>query len=292
MFQKFSFLAIAALLSSCAYTMDGTVHDLTVRTPGAQNAECNVYVEKLRYKFYTPETRKIFRSKEDLIIDCLAPGGRRKKVVIKPKIAQPTNWNFINGVVPGMGWDYASQAMFEYPSVVEVDFTHSHYKDQKAPAHNSSDVRQPEDYDLEEFLPSQPRLNSDRYLEKIEPRPRQPYGGFGVEAGESSEGSGLSGARSTMPPTSNDYDGKGDLMDVIQRTGAAIETPSEKATTAQPTVTATEPALRDTSQMIIAPPVSTDDGNAGASDGAAEPPMPMIITPDNFGESEAEVPSR
>ena len=41
------------------------------------------------------------------------------------------------------------------------------------PAHNNPDIKQPEEYELEEFLPAHPKLNSDRYAIQHELRRRQ-----------------------------------------------------------------------------------------------------------------------
>ena len=41
------------------------------------------------------------------------------------------------------------------------------------PAQNQSDIKQPEEYDLEEFSPGLPRLNSDRYAPMTEVRKRE-----------------------------------------------------------------------------------------------------------------------
>ena len=311
MFRKLSLFACAAFLSSCAYTTEGSVHDLTIRTPGAQNAVCNVYVDKLRYQFFPPETRAIFRSKKDLVIDCLAPGGRRQKVVIEPQISQAANWNFMSGVAPGMMWDYASESMFVYPNTVDVDFTNAQIVPPALPAHNSPDVRQPETYDLEEFNPSTPRLNSDKYRQEIVPKRRDPYGGFYNESNVETTGSGLyESGGGTIPPTSNDYHGtggKGDLMDVIQRTTGGAVTDGGEPEGGAYTVIGEPPqggividsgsgsfdgnSVTAGESSVMNDSVAGDDaGDAPLSDGGgnAELPMPMLITPDSFGPSEAQ----
>ncbi len=160
---RFVSLLSVLVLASCAYALEGHIQDLTVETPGAHDAICYVYVDRLRYKFRPPQTQNISRSKEDLVIDCVAPGNRRQKVVIKPMIEAATVLNALGPAVPGVAWDYASGALFAYPDVVEVDFTHSTVKPMPLPAQNNPDIKQPEEYELEEFLSSHPRLNSDRY---------------------------------------------------------------------------------------------------------------------------------
>ena len=58
--------------------------------------------------------------------------------------------------------------MFDYPGVVTIDFTGIPITDPEPPAQNAPDIRQPEEYTLEEFLPGSPRLNSDKNAAPVE----------------------------------------------------------------------------------------------------------------------------
>lgn len=108
-----------------------------------------------------------------MVVDCRAPGNRHKIVYLKPTVSTSTFFNAGTGVVPGLAWDYASKAMYNYPKMVSVDFTYTEVKPFALPAQNLDDVRPPEDYDLEEFSPTLPRLNSDRYATAPEVRRRE-----------------------------------------------------------------------------------------------------------------------
>lgn len=162
MFKRFLLLGVLASLSSCAYTLDKQIQDITVVTPGAEDAVCYMYVDGLRYKFFPPQTMNITKSRQDLVVDCLAPQNRRRKVVIEPTLSEHAPLNVANGIIPGTTWDIASNSMFTYPDVVTVDFTSAQPMPEALPAQNNPDIRQPEDYDLEEFTSGLPRLNSDR----------------------------------------------------------------------------------------------------------------------------------
>ena len=213
-------LALVAL-SSCAYMTDESTQELTITTPGALNAECDVYVDNYRYKFVPPQTRFIFKSKEDLIVDCIAPGNRHKKLVFKPAIQTSTYMNAATGVVPGGLWDYASGAMFHYPREIEVDFTNVIAKPMPLPPHNAPDIIQPEAYQLEEFRPGLPRMTGDldRAPIALEKRRRgqNPYDPV------SSTG-GMSSATAPVPLQggSDVVLGKGDLMSVIDRLDPSV----------------------------------------------------------------------
>lgn len=159
---KFLLLGSILSLGACAYVVDGPSQDLTITTPGAQNSLCYAYINGLKYKFRPAQTVRVTKGHSDLTVDCLAPGNRRKKVVIKPKIESSTLGNVVTGVVPGVLVDGLSEAIFTYPEVVEVNFTDTPVRPEALPAHNSPDIKQPEEYDLEEFTSDLPRLNSDR----------------------------------------------------------------------------------------------------------------------------------
>ncbi|MBX2833665.1 MAG: hypothetical protein KTR28_01700 [Micavibrio sp.] len=191
------------ILGGCASFIDSSVQEIEFQTPGAKNAVCDVYIERLRYTVNPPEVVGVHKSEADMIVDCQAPGNRRRKVYIKPAVSGTTAWNIANGGA-GLPYDYLTKAMFEYPEVVIVDFTGVPVVDNEPPAHNSPDIRQPEDYDLEEFSPGSPRLNSDRNKveTKLLRRGEDPYG-WGNEAADIDYNDGFSES-----PAS----GKGDLM--------------------------------------------------------------------------------
>lgn len=209
-----SFLCLLPLLAgSCAYMKDTSNQNITLLTPGAEDAQCYVYVEGLRYSFNPPETVNIFKSKENLEVDCLAPGNRRKKISVPATIAKASAGNVATGIGPGAAWDYLSGAMFRYPDVVEVDFSGIPVSPESLPAQNNPDIVQPEDYTLEQFTPTRPRLNRDRNT----PSPaliRRGYGGS--DTATTFDGSGY--AVESLEPVK----GKGDLMDVIQELGPEI----------------------------------------------------------------------
>jgi len=162
MLSRFSAFLAIPLLFGCAYGFETTVQDLRIETPGAKDAICYAYVDGFRYRFYTPETISIRKTHEDLVVDCLAPGNRRKSTTISPDVTAMMLSNIANGFVPGATWDIVSGAAFKFPGVLEIDFTGIPISSEPLPAHNNPDIRQPEDYDLEEFLPGNPRLNSDK----------------------------------------------------------------------------------------------------------------------------------
>ena len=205
-------LATLAAVSGCAYAVDTSVQDITLRTPGANNAVCYMYIDKVKYRVHPPQTISAFRTEEDLIIDCLAPGNRRKKVVIEPLIADSTYGNVITAGA-GAAWDYASGAMFKYPDVVEISFIGVEEGPALIPDQNNPDIRQPEEYELEEFRPSQPRMNSDKYAVPTQILKRQ-SGTMTSSAISDTE---------AFTENSNASMGKGDLQAVVDSYAGALD---------------------------------------------------------------------
>lgn len=158
-FQKIILFVPVLMLGACGYAIESSNQDITFLTPEAMNARCDVYVDSLKYQVYPPQTRNIKKSEKDMIIRCSAPGNRVSEMTVPSKISTRAIW----GTPVGIAWDYASDSLFSYPDVIAIDFTGEEVRPNSPPQHNNSDIKQPEEYDLEEFLPNEPRLNSDKY---------------------------------------------------------------------------------------------------------------------------------
>lgn len=172
------FSALLLLLTGCSYAFDESTQEIEIVTPGENGAVCYMYVDGLRYRVHPPTKTIITKSREDLIIDCLAPGNRRNKVVIEAGYAEHAKQNVLNGGI-GAVWDAASGALYQYPTIIPVDFTNTPIQPMPLPAHNNPDIRQPEDYPLEEFSPSKPRMNDDSQSGTVEIRLRDRAAGTG-----------------------------------------------------------------------------------------------------------------
>ena len=218
MIKKSAFLFSAIALAGCAYATDGAIQDVKFITPGAHGAKCDVYVEKLRYRASPPQTLTLYKTDQDLVVDCRAPGNRHKIIYITPTIEDSAKGNIWNLGV-GLPVDYASKSMYRYPDVIEVNFTDTPVRSQPLPAQNNPDVRQPEDYPLEEFSPSVPRMNKDGNAVPIQIE-RRNLGNSPVIYDDSAA------AFSEDTPTVGG--GKGDINSVINSLSSAIN-PSSAA---------------------------------------------------------------
>jgi len=220
-FPKCSFALSLMLLGGCAYVMDGGSQRVKFETPGARDAVCYASVNGTKYTVKPPQVVSLYKAKDDLIVDCRAPGNRHKKIVIEPQIEGSSGWNAANAGV-GYVWDYASSAIYRYPDIIEVNFTDTPLSESPLPSHNNPDVRQPETYQLEEFLPGVPLMNGDKG--KQEPEILKRERGTG-----DSEGHDDGAAFSESNTHGTD---KGDLRSVIESLNPAA--PSDKSSTAAP----------------------------------------------------------
>ncbi len=225
-----SFLAPLIALGACSYAIDESIQDITLKTPGAHDAVCYVYVDGLRYRMRPPQTLNISKSGEDLEIDCLAPGNRRRKVYIEPAIEDSFYANAVTGMVPGGAWDYASKAMFKYPDVIEISFVGIQPQPEDLPAQNNPDIKQPEEYDLEEFSPGSPRLNEDRHAPVVQIERRQRPGLQYTETGGVDSGFIMESMNSAPVMDGS----KSDLMEVIDSLGTDMDPAGEPSSPGDP----------------------------------------------------------
>lgn len=166
MLRAFLLTACVGVLAGCQILQpfnftDNSIQDLTIETPGAHNAICYAYVDGFKYKYYPPQTRSVPKSSDPVKVDCMAPGNRDRTVIVEPKINNATVANTTFGSIPEELSEATAHSFYSYPTRIEVSFEHSQPKPFPLPQHNAPDIKQPEEYLLEEFLPSTPRLNSD-----------------------------------------------------------------------------------------------------------------------------------
>jgi hypothetical protein len=208
-------------LGACAYAIDKSIQDVKVVTPGARGSVCRVYVDGLRYDAYPPQTISVSKSSKEMIVDCLAPGNRRKEIVIKPQIAKTFYANAANAFI-GAPVDAMSGAMYEYPTIIEVNFVNTPVRDEDPPAQNASDIKQPEEYRIEQFGPITPILNDDYSRE-----------GFALQRRQSSAGQGyIDQDISTGAP--GRYSDKGDLQPVTTTINIPADSGDSDAISAEP----------------------------------------------------------
>lgn len=235
----FSVLLSTLILGSCGYATESSNQDITFLSPDALDAKCYAYVNKIKYVVYPPQTVNIKKSSEDIRLVCNAPGNRNLELEIPAKVEGKVIW----GTPVGVAWDYASQSLYSYPDVIALDFSQAELVPEALPKHNNPDIKQPEEYELEEFLPSEPRLNSDKSKVKL-PLMRRGESDKAWNKGAADEVEAQEGmeimVKDDVPADA--VETKGDLQD-------AVDVPKEEAVSEETSETAPSPAVTNSSAL-------------------------------------------
>lgn len=120
-FALLSGIATAATLSSCATMLDRTTQTIEVYTPGVEMVDCILDTPEHRYRLLTPNKARVEKSRFDIVATCTKAGYEDAIRTLHPKISGNAFWNVFNGVIPGTSYDIASNAIYLYPSKIEID---------------------------------------------------------------------------------------------------------------------------------------------------------------------------
>ncbi len=151
------------LLSACSTVIDKSQQEITIETPGAQEALCMLENRDMKYKVRAPDTIMITKTQKPINVRCLAPGNREKTIVLEPEISENAIGNIATGVLPGLFVDYETASMYKFPEVVSVDFTDVPAKRMPLPAYQQLLNENPMLMEMEEFRPGRSALQRDRY---------------------------------------------------------------------------------------------------------------------------------
>lgn len=150
--------ASALLLASCATAIEGSQQQITFETEGASAAHCSATTGELTTQFNPPQTIWVNKSRKNLVVDCKAPGNRRKTVEIE-SVLDPVS---VAGG-PGMLWDAESGALYKYPNHIVINFNDTPAKLSALPAYHNLDGLDPNKMaqDIENMGPMTPSLKGD-----------------------------------------------------------------------------------------------------------------------------------
>jgi hypothetical protein len=118
----FALVGSCLLLASCASVMDKQTVQMTIKTPGANNAKCFIENKGYKYVAYSNQTIEVMKTPYDFTVRCMASGNREKTVLVKREINDWVFVNVANGFVPGATYDVLSNAIYDYPDEVSVCF--------------------------------------------------------------------------------------------------------------------------------------------------------------------------
>jgi hypothetical protein len=118
--------AALQLTGACAVIVAGTTQDVLVETTPKPGAECQVANNQGSWTVTsTPGIAKVHRAYGDLFVTCANRDGDRSTTNVASKTGLPVFGNIILGGVIGITVDIVSGAAYDYPPVVNVDFSQS-----------------------------------------------------------------------------------------------------------------------------------------------------------------------
>lgn len=157
-------LFAVTVLAGCATFVDGQTQNVTIKTPGAENARCILQNEDFKYAVSTDETINMMKSPHDFTVNCLAPGNREKTVLVKREINEWVVANVANGFVPGAAYDYFSRGAFKYPETITVSFVGEPVKSYGLPQYHNDDLGHNNSYNvLEDLGPDEKLTEENRF---------------------------------------------------------------------------------------------------------------------------------
>lgn len=149
------FFSLALILSACGTVIDGQTQTVRIDTPGAYEAECSVN-NGVRYTAQNGETIKVQRSSKPLELDCYGSGNRR---VLKTVESTFNPWSA--AIPPGAVYDHFSGGLYEYPSIIAVDFVGVPTHGFELPAYHNKDAPNPYKQTIESYNASTARITED-----------------------------------------------------------------------------------------------------------------------------------
>ena len=114
-------LVMAATLSGCATMFDRSTQTIEVYTPGVEQVNCILDTPEQRYRLLTPNKVRVEKSRFEIVATCTKSGYEDAIRTLRPELSGNTFWNVLNGVIPGTSYDLASNAIYKYPSKIEIE---------------------------------------------------------------------------------------------------------------------------------------------------------------------------
>ncbi|PCJ71884.1 MAG: hypothetical protein COA62_04800 [Rhodobiaceae bacterium] len=118
--ESLAVLMVVAALGGCSTIVNGSSQQISVQTPNANGASCELKSPDGQYFVTTPGTVTVSKSKHDLAVKCTKDGFSDGITTISSTFEGMTLGNVLIGGVIGVGVDAASGAMNQYPNSIQV----------------------------------------------------------------------------------------------------------------------------------------------------------------------------
>lgn len=158
------------LLGACATMIDTPFQEVTLKTPGTDQARCLLDNDITVYPIHSNQTIKMQRNDSDIKITCTAPGNKNVSTVIDRDLNAWSIANITNAIVPGVTYDHFSGALYDYPNVISVDFGAVAGPGFPLPEYHAAGTPRPVDQGIENYNPSVPKKNGDPHQTNYVPR--------------------------------------------------------------------------------------------------------------------------
>ena len=168
---RHSFLAVtlALFLGGCASNLDSSFQDITLKTPGVEDAECRMNNGIAVWVLRSNQTVSINRHDEDLRVECYASGNREAHVIIDRNLNPWALANVVTGIVPGVAYDHFSGGLYTYPHVLTIDM--GPVRPYDLPDYMRTQGMDPSQQPIENYGPGMVKKDEDRYY--VRPGVRQ-----------------------------------------------------------------------------------------------------------------------
>ena len=113
-------LVVVGALGGCSTIVNGSSQQISVQTPNANGASCELKSPDGQYFLTTPGTVTVAKSKHNLAVKCTKDGFSDGITTITSTFEGMTLGNVLIGGVIGVGIDAASGAMNQYPNSIQV----------------------------------------------------------------------------------------------------------------------------------------------------------------------------
>jgi hypothetical protein len=119
--MRWGAVALCVVLAGCSTITRGTSQAVSITTPGAEGARCELFSPALGSQtVVTPATVTLEKSQHNVQVTCKKPCFHDGTGVITSSVEEMTAGNVIFGGVVGLGVDAASGAMNKYAPNVQV----------------------------------------------------------------------------------------------------------------------------------------------------------------------------
>ena len=118
--ESLAILVIVGALGGCSTIVNGSSQQISVQTPNADGAACELKSPDGQYFVTTPGSVTVSKSKHNLAVKRTKDGFSDGITTISSTFEGMTFGNILFGGVIGVGVDAASGAMNQYPNSVQV----------------------------------------------------------------------------------------------------------------------------------------------------------------------------